>query len=89
MPAPDYKGLRQMHQELAMLREWEWERGGRYGGLVGAIQCSGVACLHLTSTVGWRDFEFFGNFKNRQPLIVVGVNSKTKIEKAFFDILRN
>ncbi len=40
-------------------------------------------------TGGWIDFEFFWNFKNRHPAIVVGFNSKTKIEKAFFDILRN
>ena len=40
-------------------------------------------------TIGWSDFEFFWNLKNRQPAIVVGANSKTKIEKTFFDILRN
>ena len=39
-------------------------------------------------TVGWRDFIFL-EFKNRHPLMDSCFNSKTKIEKAFFDILRN
>ena len=32
-------------------------------------------------TVGWSDFEFFWNLKNRHPTVVVGFNFKTKIEK--------
>ena len=59
-----------------------------------------VACIYITAhynyvlflhpcALGLSDFEFFWNFKNRHPARVVGFNSKTKIEKAFFDILRN
>ena len=48
-----------------------------------------VIAQRFKCAVGWSDFELFWNFKNRHPAIVVGFNSKTKIEKAFFDILRN
>ena len=45
----------------------------------GAVQC----------TLGWSDLKNFWNLKNRQPSMDSGFNSKTKIETAFFDILRN
>ena len=39
--------------------------------------------------VGWSDFQFFWNFKNRHFSMDSSWNSKTTIEKVFFDIMRN
>ena len=53
-----------------------------------------TTCFYLIAhtvgwILGWSDFEFFWNFKNRHLSMDSGFNSKTKIEKAFFDILTN
>ena len=60
--------------------------------LVGAngsnIKTQGFQNRTVTFSRNSFTFKFFWNFKNRHPAIVVGFNSKTKIEKAFFDILR-